>query len=456
MSDWFEAERRAERAQQLSEARRWAEALSELEAALEIIPGNAMWLGHRGFLLDQLDEFELAVEAYALALERDPDDRDLLLALAIDQLRVGRVDESLASFHRVTELHPDFEPGYCYQISAYAELGDHEKAEETFYVARQLRAECPFCYYHMALSLNDRGDHRRAIHCLERVLRIDPQFEGVRGLIAQAYRGLNDVEKARENYLIAIREDPGDVDLMSEFGDLLLESGDADGAAAKFRHVLELSTDHIDARFGLGRAALALDKLDTASEAFEHVRTVEPDYEGLDLHLGTVCLRQGRWDKARDHLAIAAADDPDDVQAQLLLGNCQLQLRRPAEAAEAFRRAITLDPMLANAHHNLGVCCFLLDKHDEGIEHCRKAIELKPDYLMAIVKTTLAYQRIGRFREARTMITYGLKVDPENAMFAQLRKRLWRVRLRYAFRRMLGWFVRSNRGSSAAAPTVDG
>ena len=53
MNDWFEAEQRVERAQQLAESRRWTEALAELDAALEINPSNGVWLAHRGYVLDQ-------------------------------------------------------------------------------------------------------------------------------------------------------------------------------------------------------------------------------------------------------------------------------------------------------------------------------------------------------------------------------------------------------------------
>ena len=55
MNDWFEAEQRVERAQQLSESHCFAEALSELDVALSINPNNALWHAQRGYLLEELD-----------------------------------------------------------------------------------------------------------------------------------------------------------------------------------------------------------------------------------------------------------------------------------------------------------------------------------------------------------------------------------------------------------------
>ena len=68
MNDWFDAEQRIERAQELSESRHWDEALAEIDAALELNPGNGLWHAHRGFLLDQLERFEEAIDSYAQAL----------------------------------------------------------------------------------------------------------------------------------------------------------------------------------------------------------------------------------------------------------------------------------------------------------------------------------------------------------------------------------------------------
>ena len=188
MNDWFDAEQRVERAQQLCESRRWEEALAELDAALDVNPDNATWLVNRGFLLDQLERFEDAVDSYEAALLLEPGDRDTTLCLAISLTRTGRLTGALTRLDELAEQHPDFEPAYCYQIAAYAELGQHDKAEEAFYLAQQIRDDCPYCYDHMGMSLAHRGEFKRAIYCWERVLQIDPLFDTVRGQMARAYR----------------------------------------------------------------------------------------------------------------------------------------------------------------------------------------------------------------------------------------------------------------------------
>ena len=81
MNDWFEAEQRVERAQQLSESHCFAEALAELDVALSINPNNALWHAQRGYLLEELDRTADAVEAYRRSLQLESGDQDVSLAL---------------------------------------------------------------------------------------------------------------------------------------------------------------------------------------------------------------------------------------------------------------------------------------------------------------------------------------------------------------------------------------
>ncbi len=138
MNDWMDAEQRIERAQQLCESRRWDEALEQVDRALEINPSNSSWWSSKGYLLDHLERYEAAITAYERALEHDPDDRELLSALGLDCVRTGQLLRAIDIFEHVQRIDPSYEPAYCHRIMMYAELGDHDLAEEMFYLAQQI------------------------------------------------------------------------------------------------------------------------------------------------------------------------------------------------------------------------------------------------------------------------------------------------------------------------------
>src|SRR5437588_11886371 len=136
MSDWDDAERRVEKAQELFEQRRWVEALEELRAATSINPYNGGWFFNIGLTLDEMGRFDEAIDAYRKALEIDANDVQALDRLGPDLHRIGNFDEALNTFERIETIDTAFEHAYCHRILTYSEIVDHEPAEEMFYLAR--------------------------------------------------------------------------------------------------------------------------------------------------------------------------------------------------------------------------------------------------------------------------------------------------------------------------------
>src|SRR5207247_1595833 len=101
MSDWNEAERRVERAQELFEQHKWQQALDELRAAIAINPYNAGWFFNLGLTLDELNRADEAIDAYEHALLIDPNDLSAMNHLGVDQHRVGRFEGALRTFERI-------------------------------------------------------------------------------------------------------------------------------------------------------------------------------------------------------------------------------------------------------------------------------------------------------------------------------------------------------------------
>src|SRR5438874_86490 len=85
------------------------------------------------FLLDE------PIEAYRESLEIEANDIEALNHLGIDLSRVGRHEEAIKSFERCERLDASFEPAYCHRIFTYCEIGEHDKAEEMFYLARMYK-----------------------------------------------------------------------------------------------------------------------------------------------------------------------------------------------------------------------------------------------------------------------------------------------------------------------------
>ncbi len=445
MNDWFEAEQRVERAQQLSESQRFAEALAEIDVALSINPNNAAWHAQRGYLLDELGQVAEAVSAFERSLLMESGERDVSMALGVALLQLERYARAIEVFEELSRLYPDFEPAYCYRINAYAHLGQHDRAEEMFYLAQELNAECPHCFFHIGASLADRGQTERAIYCWQRVLELEPAYIGVNRRIAQAYCAQGKLDLAREYFLEEFREDPGNTDLICEFAELLLAAGDVATAAAKYLQVLELEPDHAAAQFALGRVWLQTGQSAQALTCFDALRTDELDDKELaelERCRGEALLQLGRVAEAREPLTKAAGRAGADAHTHMLLGTCLMADNHPAEAADSFRLALAQDSRNCYAHNNLGICSLRTGLTETGLLHFLEAIRLKPDFKIALFHAGVAHVELGRWRDAKSMLERTLKVDPEFVAARQLRDRLWRFRLRHTARRIRNLLLR--------------
>lgn len=440
MNDWFEAEQRIERAQQLSESQRWVEALTEIEAALEINPNNASWNAQRGLILEELDRSEEAAEAYEHSLELEPGDPDVSVAYGAVLTRLGRLARALEVFEDLAKTCPDFEPAYCHRIRIYTELGRHDQAEEMFYLAQELNEECPQCFFNMGASLAARGRTDRALYCWQRVLELEPNCIGVNRHIAQAYRAQGQLDRAREYLLAEVRNDPGNTDLLCELAELTLEAGQVGAAVAKYAQILELDPDHRDARFALGKIWLLRDRPARALECFEALDSCPeesaelPDFEW---RVGEALFQLGRFAEAAERLARAAGEDDANPKILMLLGNSLLADKKPDQATDWYRRILALEARNSLAHHKLGVCLFQLGRHAAGLDHCLEAIRYRPDFVVAMYNAAVAHIHLGHWREARRMLERALRHDPRNENLQQLAKRLWRYRLRRHVDRLL-------------------
>ena len=439
MSDWLEAERRVERAQQLSESARWAEALVELEAAIAINPNNALWHAQRGFILEELDRTEDALAAYESSLSLEPGDRDVLMAFGAALTRQGRYARALSVFEEVARQSPDFEPAYCLSIQVYAELGLHDRAEEMFYLAQELDDACPHCIFHMGISLTARDLPDRAIFCWRRVLELDPGYLGVNRRIGQAYRRKGDLKLARKFLMRELREDPGNPDLLFELAELAWASGKRNAAAAKFTQLLELEPDHREARIALGRLCLERGKPERALALFERAEAAGLSEQGpeLDWRIGEALAQLKRWDEARRRLEAASARDPENVSIWLTLGSVLRASGRTADAADCFRRVLARDATCVPAQRELAASHLAMNRPDAALVHCRQLLASDADDPIAQYLSAIAHMLAGRWSEAKTCLRACVRIDAQNVEARRLLGRLWKLRLRHFLSRIL-------------------
>ncbi len=90
----------------------FAEAIEELQIALNLAPTDGYILNQLGYTYSDMGEYERAVECFEKYAKLYPEDANPIDSMAEQYFRMGRLDEAIANYEKAIEIRPDFGVGY--------------------------------------------------------------------------------------------------------------------------------------------------------------------------------------------------------------------------------------------------------------------------------------------------------------------------------------------------------
>lgn len=468
MSDWFDAEAHADRAFELYERGRWAEAEAELRKAISLNPDQPEWYFNLGLTLEAAGRDREALSAYERAIDLLPDQPDPLVVAGTVANRLNRFEDAVRWFDEALRLDPKHESAYSHKIESHLRLGDHEEAEATYYLAQQALDEpsAP-CLAIMAESLIQRREFERAAWCLKEAMRHDPSAPRLRARLGSVYAALGKPQRALQLYLRDLRDDPGNIDTLLDYGELLITFGRLPEAGEKFRRVLEIEPANVDAHVRLGQVAMHAGRYEQAHLEFELVLKLDPDYPQIRLDLAESLLRRNRRIDAQqqllEELELIHHDDAereteDAPRAAMFdgltsiteanpdlprLGRLLLEVGLPAQAARVYERALNDSDWTRNAQRRpellrkLALARFRAGERAGGVIASRQVLRFEPDCIDSIHNLSLAAIEEERLEVAAGWIARGMRINRHDDGLRRLRTRLWMAMIGRAIRRAL-------------------
>jgi tetratricopeptide (TPR) repeat protein len=215
-----------------------------------------------------------------------------------------------------------------------------------------------------------------------------------------AYKSKGLIDKAIEQYRIAIKVKPDYPDAHNNLGNAYQSKGLIDKAIEHHRIAIRVRPDYPVARINLGNAYQSKGLIDKAIEQYRTAIGIRPDYPDVHNNIGVAFQSQGLIDKAIDHYLIAIKVKPDYPDAHINLGNAYQSKGLIDKAIEQYRIAIRVRPDYPVAHNNLGNAYQSKGLIDKAIEQYRIAIKGEPGYPDAHYNLGLAYFYKGRTDKA--------------------------------------------------------
>jgi len=172
---------------------------------------------------------------------------------------------------------------------------------------------------------------------------------------AHGFRG-EYVNRAIENYKLALKADPGSSILIEELSDLYLQSGRLRDAVSEAEDLVKQNPDHLDARRLLGRI---------------YTRLIGDSQQG---RINEEMLR-----RSTEQYRKITEKDPKDVDSWLMLGRLSKMAQNSIDAERAYQRALELDPKNEYALSGLAMVYMDLGDNRHALDMWQRLSEADPN-----------------------------------------------------------------------------
>lgn len=202
---------------------------------------------------------------------------------------------------------------------------------------------------------------------------------GISPYVLASYMYDRDPDRAREITERILRDGPAQQRPWALIlqGLLLADTGDYNGAIAKYEEAVRLELDSDAAYYNWALALANLGRHEEAITKFEEAVRLKSDYSSAHVGWGVALGRLGRYEQATTKYEEAVRLKPDDALAHYNWGIALHKLGRYEEAITKYEDAVRLKPDDADAHNNWGVALTALGRHEEAQEKYDKSRALR-------------------------------------------------------------------------------
>jgi len=291
-------------------------------------------------------------------------------------------------------------------------------------------------YYHVALASVYEDDAvsegqqdyiNRAIEEYKLALNADPGSPELNDALADLYfRVPGHVHDAEVTARGLLKTSPNDVDAHKLLGRIYLRqlgegqnagASDAttnqalDQAIGEFERIIALQPKSVEDRMVLGQLYTVKHDPKRAEEQFKTAQAIEPESEEVVLNLARLYAESGDLPHAVKVVEDVPASDRT-AKMEFALGAAYDQMKKPKDAIAAYQRAVDLEPSDLHTLDALAQALMTNDQLDAALKQYQALAEADPENPEPLVHISEIQRRQAKYDDALTSIRKARKLDP--------------------------------------------
>jgi len=296
-------------------------------------------------------------------------------------------------------------------------------------------------YFHLALAgvyeddaISDgRTDEvNKAIEEYKLALNADPNSAELADDLADLYFRVGRVQDAEATARMLLKSSPDDIDAHKLLGRIYLrqlgegeqasagaatpgnaQNGVLDEAIAEFQKIVALQPKSVEDHMVLGQLYTVKHQPEKAEAEFKTAQAIEPESEDVVLNLARLYAESGNTQQAVKAIE-AVPVDGRTPKMEFTLGALYDQLKQPKDAIAAYKRAEDMEPGDLQTVDALAQALLNNDQLDDALKQYKDLAEANPDDAEPLIHIAEIERRQGKYEDALTVVRKARKMDPNS------------------------------------------
>ena len=461
-----------QRSVELMKEGKLASAEAEARLALQNPASHSVALALLGSIRLQQQEYEQGTGFLERAIKSDPDLLGARLNLAQAYAFLGNGDRAESLFREVLKRTPENTTALLGLARLAAGRGNHAQALDLADpIEAKLRASpdglllLASCYtgvgklaaarelvadwdrlggvprqwsLKFALTLSRGGLNPEAIRLLEEMKSEGLADFDVAFNLGGFYLLENDLERASENYELAVRFDDQSVPALNQVATIAEERGELEKALSFLIRAKLEAPDDPDVLFLFGTVAVRLELIADAIAALERALELRPEHKPTQYWLGTALGAARQYDASLALYQAILDENPNDPQMQYAVGTVYYLKVAFEDAIRHLSESRRLDPAQLLSPYYLAMIAQKQGRNEEAILMFEEILEGRPDHALSYEGLAVSQFKTRQYEAARSNFEKAIKLDPGSARANyQLGQLLVRMGLREQARQQL-------------------
>ena len=224
----------------------------------------------------------------------------------------------------------------------------------------------------------------------------------------------HDYETATRIYKSLIRDDPKDLDLKIQLGNLYVKSGEDELALSCFEEIDKEQPGNVDVLLALGGIYRRLERYDDSIFALEEA--IDTGEKGIQISysLGFTYRQMGKYSSAIECFQSVVDQNPRDVLAFNHLGAIYALQNDHEKAIATYLHGLKLDPNHPVLQLNIAKSMEAVGETKKALSYYEGALRSKPGWTEAIDAYANLLLKDNMVQEADDVVSRALKINPDD------------------------------------------